>query len=229
MNKIKLFLPLIIALALSIAASSCMKKEANGNLVWHGDYMSDSVYITFDDGPHPEYTPKILDILKKHDAKATFFLVGEWAKKYPEIVGRIHEEGHELGNHTYSHSDGMVVDELRIEKEIAGTDRLIRGASNSIPRYFRPPFGFFNFRFIRLAEKLGYKTVLWTFDVGDWGKISSDAMTKKVLDRARGGSIILLHDGGGNREELVEALPGMIVGLRAKGYKISPLSEIFCE
>jgi len=209
-----------ILLLLLIVIPSCVRVEHSGKLIWHGDPSSNKIFLTFDDGPNPEWTPQVLDILKKHNVKATFFVLGEKAKRYPGIVKRIQKEGHEIGNHTYTHSDGYNVDEKKILKELKDTDNIIKNLTGSSPKYFRPPFGFFNYRYFTIAEELGYKTVLWTFDVGDWGNISAKEMEKKILKETKGGSIILLHDGGENQEELIKALPNLIIKLKNKGFSI---------
>ena len=213
---------ILIPLILLFLVPSCGggKDSGNGKLIWHGDPSSNNIFLTFDDGPDPEWTPKILDILKKHNVKANFFVLGERAKRYPKIVKRIHLEGHEIGNHTYTHCDGYNVDERKILKELKDTDNIIKNLTGSSPKYFRPPFGFFNYRYFTIAEELGYKTVLWTFDVGDWGNISAKEMEKKILKETKGGSIILLHDGGENQEELIKALPNLIIKLKNKGFSI---------
>lgn len=219
----------LMLFSLLVVLSSCAKVAHSGKLIWHGDPLSNNIFLTFDDGPDPQWTPKALDILKKHNVKATFFLLGERAKRYPEIVKRIHGEGHEIGSHTYSHCDGYNVDKKKILKELKDTDDIIKSITGSSPKYFRPPFGFFNYRYFVVAEELGHKTVLWTFDAGDWGNISAKEMEKKILDKTKGGSIILLHDGGENQEELIKALSNLIDGLRRKGYEFKTLSAIFTQ
>jgi delta-lactam-biosynthetic de-N-acetylase len=207
-----------------LTLSSCTETDRDGNLIWHGDTSSNKIYLTFDDGPHPEYTPKVLDILNEHDVKATFFLVGERAKRHPEIVRKIHDEGHVIGNHSFSHSDGYDIKEDSVYREIKLTDDIIRKITGIPSRYFRPPFGFFNYRYFEIAEKLGYKTVLWTFDAADWGNVSAEELEDKIISKTKGGSIILLHDGGENREELIEALPNLIIKLKEMGFEFKELS-----
>ncbi len=217
---------IFISLILLVLIPSCGVKKDSGKLIWHGNLSSNNVYLTFDDGPNEEATPKILGILKNHNVKATFFLLGERAKRYPNIVKRIHQEGHEIGNHTYTHSDGYNVDEKKIYKEIKDTHDVIKDLTRSSPKYFRPPFGFFNYRYFKVAEKFGYKTVLWTFDVGDWGKTTAREIEEIILSETKGGSIILLHDGGENRGELLKSLSNVIAGLKRKGFELKPLSGL---
>jgi len=217
---------LLLVLILSLTLSSCGGKDLRGKLIWHGNLSSNNVYLTFDDGPNPNSTPMVLDILKRNNVKATFFLLGERAKSYPAIVKRIKREGHEIGNHTYTHSDGYNINDAKILREIKDSHDTVKNITGSSPRYFRPPFGFFNYRYFKEAEKLGYITVLWTFDVGDWGDIKAEELEKKTLSKVKGGSIILLHDGGKGREEIIKALPNIIIGLKRKGFEIRTLNEI---
>lgn len=217
----KLTLILICLGAIALLLSSCAKSNESGKLIWHGDLNSDLVYLTFDDGPDPKFTPKVLDILKKNNVKATFFVLGEKAEQHPNIIKRIRREGHELGSHTFTHADGYNVNDRRVYDEIKGTDDAVRKITGRSPKYFRPPFGFFNYRYIAASEELGQKTVLWTFDVGDWNKIRAADIEKEILAKTKGGSIILLHDGGGNRDEVVKALPRVITRLKAKGFRFS--------
>jgi peptidoglycan/xylan/chitin deacetylase (PgdA/CDA1 family) len=223
----------ILLLAVMIFCFACEKKEMAsapghlGELIWHGDPSSNKIYLTFDDGPNTDSTPKILDILKAGNVKATFFILGRKAKAYPEIVKRIYLEGHSLGNHTFSHVGGLNAHESKILKEIKGTDKAIKAGAGVSPKFFRPPFGFFNYRYFEVAEKMGYKTVLWTYDVGDWNTKEAGKLENEVLSQAKGGAIILLHDGGKNREELIKALPNIILKLKRSGLKLKALSELY--
>jgi len=217
---------ILILLAGMMVLPACTKGNDSGKLIWHGDRSSNHVYMTFDDGPDPKWTPKVLDILKKHHIKATFFLLGERANRYPEIVRRIQNEGHEIGSHTYTHSDGYNADDQKIRDELIRTDKTIKKITGSPPKYFRPPFGFFNYRYFRIAEDLGYKIILWSFDVGDWNNLSAEELTNKLTSQAMGGSIILLHDKGENKQALISALRKAIKQLKAKGLEFSSLSKL---
>lgn len=198
-------------------------KKAKGELIWHGNYKGNIVYLTFDDGPSSKFTPQVLDILKKENVKATFFVLGKFAEKYPSIVKREYDEGHTIGNHTYSHISGYAADEDEIISELSRTDDIVKRITGSSPKYFRPPFGFFNYRFFIIAEGLDYRTVLWTIDVADWTKIKANEIEYRLISKVKGGYIVLLHDGGENREELIKALPAVIEKLRAKGFQFRPL------
>jgi len=220
---------LVIALAVMFTCAACEKKRVaqvapcQGELIWHKDFASKDIYLTFDDGPNPEATPRVLDILKQHKVKAAFFLLGRKVAAHPEIVKRIYREGHGLGNHTYSHVGGLNVTLETISKELRDTDRAIKAACGVSPQFFRPPFGFFNYRYFFVAEKMGYRSVLWTIDAADWNRITSAEIESRLLLRVKGGYIVLLHDGGPSREAVIEALPVIIEKLKAKGLKFKPL------
>lgn len=194
-----------------------------------GRYVS----ITFDDGPSPEYTPRILDILKENDIKASFFLTGKMAERYPEIVKRMVDEGHDIGNHSYSHFNMILLDKDRIEDEVDRSEQAIRSASGAKPQLFRPPRGLYNEHIRRLLVERGYRIILWTVSAADWGPLGTKGIILRVLQFARNGAIILFHDGGsivksegGNRERTVKALPVIIKRLRARGYEIVPVSDV---
>ncbi len=232
----KLFVVSCLLLVVSII-SSCAKEakysNLEGKIIWHGNKSLPYIALTFDDSPNPESTPKILDILKKYNTKATFFVLGKFAEKNPEVLKRIAKEGHEIGNHTYSHASGYLVDENKIKAELNKTSNIVKRATGKRTILFRPPFGFENWRFLKIAENLGYKIILWTFDVGDWNlsadrqnKVSAEEIENRILKNVEGGSIILLHDGGKDREELVKALPKIIERLRKRGFKFLKVSDL---
>jgi peptidoglycan/xylan/chitin deacetylase (PgdA/CDA1 family) len=228
MKKLPFVLSIILIPLLLAACNQAPNtaKDYGGCLIWHGDLSGKNIYLTFDDGPSSEATTQILDILKEHNVKATFFVLGKKAKKHPEIIKRIHAEGHDIGNHTFKHVGGQNVTGEIAEKEISNTDKAVKAACGVSPKFFRPPFGFFNYRYFAVAEQLGYKSILWTIDVGDWNKISSTEIEARLVPKVKGGYIILLHDGGENREPLIDALPVIIEKLKAKGFKFEKLSKI---
>lgn len=194
------------------------------------------VSFTFDDGPHPEYTPRILDILKKFNLKSTFFVVGESAKKYPDIVKRIKDEGSEVGNHTYSHRMLPFQFKKSMVSEIKKTEDIIFNITGEKPRYFRPPRGLRNKFAVDFLQNEGYTIVSWSISSRDWIISSAQKIEDRILKLTSPGSIILFHDAGSiflnygrNRLPTVEALPGIINGLKNKGYEIVSLRKILGE
>jgi peptidoglycan-N-acetylglucosamine deacetylase len=198
-----------------------------GQILWHGNRNLPEVALTFDDGPGAVYTPQVLDILKKYGVKATFFVLGENIEKNADIVSREAQEGHEIGNHTYTHVEERRNDIDFMRNEIINTNILIKKYSGKAPRYFRPPYGPENWRFLDEAELLNYSIILWGVDVRDWDpKVTRDDISSQIVKDARNGSIILLHDGGLSREAMIEALPAVIEGLRQKGIGFVTIDEM---
>ena len=200
------------------------------------------VAITFDDGPDPEWTPKILDVLKQKKAPAAFFLIGIEAEKFPAITRRIYREGHEIGNHTFTHPDISNIRNAYMQLEMNLTERLFASKLGVKPMLFRPPYSIDQepdtadqVRPLEIAQQMGYITVGDKIDPNDWrGTPLPEEITQRTLahlppcdpDDQRCGNIILLHDGGGNRAGTVKALPMIIDGLRQRGYQIVPVSTL---
>jgi peptidoglycan/xylan/chitin deacetylase (PgdA/CDA1 family) len=156
---------------------------------------TNNIALTFDDGPDPYYTPRLLDLLKKHQVKATFFVVGHKAKQYPDIVRRMHEEGHEIGMHNYRHISNWLIFPPFLEKGLRKSADIIEQIIGKRPIYYRPPWGHFNL-FTPLVQKK-YITVLWTYILGDWNaKLGKMELFRRLQRSMKGGAIIVLHDSG---------------------------------
>jgi len=188
------------------------------------------VSITFDDGPNPNATPIILDVLKREGVKATFFVLGRHADRWPALVKRMADEGHQLGNHGYFHrklhrrTPGYVRDDLTRGAEA------IERASGVRPRVFRAPHGFRNPWVTPIARSLGERTIGWSLGVWDSARPGADEIVRRALDGMRAGSILLLHDGDGydadgDRMQTAAALPGIIAGLRSRGFHFAVLPD----
>jgi peptidoglycan/xylan/chitin deacetylase (PgdA/CDA1 family) len=176
------------------------------------------VYLSFDDGPHPTYTAQVLDILSRYQVRATFFEIGQNATRYPALTRRTHLRGHSVQNHTWSHPDLRRVSAATFRSQVLRTDTAIRAQTGYTPRCLRPPYGGVNATVRSRATALGKKIRLWTVDPQDWARPGSSVIARRVLDNVRPGSIILLHDGGGNRSQTVAALPTILRTLKARGY-----------
>ncbi len=203
-------------------------------IVHQGRGAKDAVAITFDDGPDPKWTPKILDILKAKGVSATFFMVGANMEKYPSLVRRIVREGHTVGIHTYTHPNIALVSEERAYLEFNATQRVIEAITDHSTILFRPPYNADTNPHdpeelvpIKLAQKLGYITVTEDIDPEDWARPGVAAMVENIKKgRQQGGNIVLLHDAGGERSQTVEALPAIIDYLQARGDSIVGLSAM---
>jgi len=192
------------------------------------------VSLTFDDGPSPTYTPQILDILKEKGVRASFFVVGQSVEKYPEIARRIVAEGHDIGNHTYSHRDLVPSTRKIVLNQLEKADLAIRTATGVRTRIFRPPRGMISNAVRSLAVSKGYRIILWTTSSMDWSRISPRTILMRLKWFTRSGGIILFHDSGAlirkegaSRGNTVQVLPMLIDYLRdIKGYEIVPVSEM---
>jgi cellulose synthase/poly-beta-1,6-N-acetylglucosamine synthase-like glycosyltransferase/peptidoglycan/xylan/chitin deacetylase (PgdA/CDA1 family)/spore germination protein YaaH len=191
------------------------------------------VAITFDDGPSPEWTPKVLDILKAAHVKAAFFLVGVNAERYPGLVKRIVAEGHEIGNHTYYHPNLALCWPEHVRVELNATQLLIETITGRSTTLFRPPYGadtspsqISELVPLKIAQDLNYLCVLENIDPQDWAKPGADIILRRIKQQRRDGNIILLHDAGGDRSQTVEALPKILDWLHTRGDTIVPLSTL---
>jgi peptidoglycan-N-acetylglucosamine deacetylase len=183
------------------------------------------VALTFDDGPSPRHTPDILALLERERVRATFFVVGQAVEEHPDLARRIVEEGHELGNHSYSHRPMVLMRPRTVRTEVERTDSLIRAAGFEGPIRFRPPYGK---RLVVLPwylSRTNRATVLWSLEPDTWHR-DADAMVCHVLDKVRPGAIILLHVEMSARSAEREALARLIPALRSRGYRFVPVSEL---
>ncbi len=194
------------------------------------------VIITFDDGPDPRYTPRVLEILRAAGVKACFFVIGEKARRHPEIIRKIICEGHEIGSHGFRHRIPWLLGPIGTIREVKESYRIIEEITGTPPAAFRPPWGLFNlFSYLYLCRLTFRKrVVLWSFMSWDWGRRATteniaDKIRKKIFD----GSILIFHDSdtapgasAGSPEKMISALPGIINELKARGYKITLLGEL---
>ncbi len=191
------------------------------------------VAITFDDGPDPRWTPQILDILKAANVKAAFFLVGVNAERYPGLVRRIVNEGHEIGNHTYYHPNLALCWPEHVRLELNATQLLLETITGRATTLFRPPYAadtspsqLSELTPLQIAQDLNYLVVLENIDPQDWAKPGADIILQRVKQQRRDGSIVLLHDAGGNRSQTVAALPRILEWLHTRGDTVVPLSTL---
>ena len=186
------------------------------------------VALTFDDGPNPDATPVILETLRKKGVRATFFVLGSHAERWPELVRRISSEGHQLGNHGYFHRKLQFKSPFYVSRDIRLGIRAIKRAGAPAPRYFRAPHGFRSPWTTPIASSYGERTVGWSLGVWDSDRPGADEIVKRTLEGVSPGSIILLHDGDGynpdgDRMQTAAALPIIIDRLKAEGYEFATL------
>ena len=181
------------------------------------------VALTFDDGPDPQWTPRILDILRRNHVPATFFVIGTEAQKYPALLRAEAADGNVIGNHTYSHQNLSNLPGWRAETEMVGGAAVIESIIGSKPVLFRPPYGAGDRKGSdpgadAIAAKLHDHVIDWNDDPNDWTRPGTGEITQRVLDGATSRTVVLLHDGGGNRSQTVDALPAIIAGFRDRGF-----------
>lgn len=199
-----------------------------GPVLGHLPTKRREVALTFDDGPNPDATPRILDALAEHGVRATFFVLGAHAERWPDLVHRVVAEGHQLGNHGYFHRKLHLKSPFYVKRDITLGKRAIERAGSSAPRFFRAPHGFRSPWVSAIARSVGERTIGWSLGVWDSDRPGIDAIVSRTLEGARPGSIILLHDGdgynaNGDRMQTAAALPRIIGGLRERGFEFVTL------
>ncbi|OUL22474.1 polysaccharide deacetylase family protein [Nostoc sp. 106C] len=183
------------------------------------------IALTFDDGPWPESTAKVLDILKQNDIKATFFVVGQNVKNFPELLKRVVAEGHTVANHTWHHWYHFMNPQTAAY-EIDHTTDLIFQTTGVKTNLFRPPGGIMHNGVAAYAKNSKYAIIMWSSDSMDYSRPSVPRLINNVFREAKPGGIVLMHDGGGNRSQTVEALPTIIADFRKQGYSFVTVPEL---
>jgi peptidoglycan/xylan/chitin deacetylase (PgdA/CDA1 family) len=218
--------------------------------IWAGNSRIPSVAITFDDGPSPIYTPRISTILRSCGVRGTFFLTGKNVDRYPQIAAALHEEGHMIGNHSYSHAILPLLPDAEIEREIVLADEAIERATGCRPYLVRPPYGYRSPRVLRKLQNMGKRVVFWTTMSWDWANPSAGAIVSRTLANVKNGSIILFHDGEGkylethstlvdvvgryifgakDRDQTIKALPFIIIHLLNEGYRLVTVGDLVAQ
>ncbi|GMX63760.1 hypothetical protein Elgi_32400 [Paenibacillus elgii] len=190
---------------------------------------SKQVALTFDDGPDGKYTPKILDILKQHNVKATFFVVGSQVSKYPDFLKRIHEEGHAIGNHTWDHANLTKLTDAKIKQELKETDDWVEQTVGIYPSMVRAPYGAISASVKETVEKTGRPLIGWNVDPRDWAGTAPKDIIANIQTHTKPGSVILLHCFGGkkgNLDNTVKALPDIIAYLQKEGYQMVTIPDL---
>jgi peptidoglycan/xylan/chitin deacetylase (PgdA/CDA1 family) len=185
-----------------------------------------TIALTFDDGPHPQFTPKILAILDRYNVKATFFVVGEMAEKYPDLIQAERAAGHLLGNHTYHHVNLTRIPFADILTEWQACQDVVKSITGDTMRFCRPPGGDYDAPVIRAAMDLNLTTVLWTDDPGDYASPGATVIEKRTLRRIGNGGIILLHDGV---QQTLDVLPQIIENLQRRRFRFVTISQMQTE
>lgn len=221
------------ASAQSITAATVQMNEVpkpfQGTIIYQAKLKANEkvIALTFDDGPSPKNTAQILEILKKNNIKATFFMVGQMVKYFPQVAKQVAADGHVIGNHTWHHWY-FQMDGATASSEIDRTADIIYKTTGEKTTLFRPPGGFLNNGLAQYAKNEKYAVMMWSEQSGDAERRSPQVpgLVTNVLKQAKPGAIVLLHDGGGNRSKSVKALPEMIAGLKAQGYRFVTIPQL---
>jgi peptidoglycan/xylan/chitin deacetylase (PgdA/CDA1 family) len=182
------------------------------------------IAMTYDDGPSQKLTPKLLDLLAAHHIKATFFVIGQNAAEFPEIVRRAAREGHEIANHSWSHPNLGKMSDEGVRRELQKTDDAIKAAIGARPTLMRPPYGSITIRQKKwIHNDFGYQIILWDVDPLDWKRPGPTVVCNRIVRITRPGSIVLAHD---IHPGTIEAMPAILDQLEAKGFKFVTVSEL---
>jgi peptidoglycan/xylan/chitin deacetylase (PgdA/CDA1 family) len=196
-------------------------------LISQGSSAKPEIALTFDDGPNPTYTPQVLNILQQYGVSATFFVIGDQVQAYPNLVQQEHAAGHIIGDQSWNHPHLTTLAAADIHTQLSNTSGAIEQATGVRPSFFRPPYGAYNYQVLLQASNLGLQPILWSVDPQDWnGPPSSNTIVQRILNEAKNGSIILMHDGGGDRSQTVAALPTIITHLRGRGYQLVTVQQL---
>ena len=186
--------------------------------LYYIDDASRAIALTIDDGPDPVYTPQVLRVLHRYRVTATFSMIGLHVAAYPHLARAVAEEGHSIANHTWTHSDLVHMPAHRLHTELARTSHAIHAATGVHPQLFRAPYGAWSAAVIRQCEHMGMVPMDWSVDPRDWARPGVRSIVSNIMHNTRPGSIILEHDGGGNRSQTVDALRIVLPRLLREGY-----------
>ena len=216
----------IVILALVVLLMISMTNNDNRTVYNSNAKNQNKIALTFDDGPHPKITLKILDLLKRYDVKATFFAIGVNVDNYPEPLKKVAIEGHEIGNHTNSHSILKSMDKDKIAEEIKCCEDKILNLTGLKTKVLRPPCGIYDETLVNVANEMNYKIILWNIDTHDWAHMSTKEIVSTVSNNIKGGDIILCHDYTSGENHTLEALEILIPILLKNGYEFVTVSQL---
>jgi peptidoglycan/xylan/chitin deacetylase (PgdA/CDA1 family) len=196
---------------------------------FHGNEQRPEIALTFDDGPSPLYTEQILQILQSYHIHATFFEIGQQVQGYPKLAREVIAAGNLIGNHSWNHPQLTLLTAAQIQWQMNTTNQIIQQATGEKPFLMRPPYGAINpFVHTELVQ-MGFLPVLWNIDTVDWSLPGTSAIINTAVSQAHNGTIILMHDGGGNRSETVAALPTIITALQQRGFRFVTIQDMLAH
>lgn len=192
---------------------------------------SKQLALTYDDGPNDPHTFHLLEVLAKHGVRATFFVIGQYVQRRPDIVREIAKAGHALGNHSFSHPNLIFASRQQTEAELQRCQQILSNATGELPRLFRPPFGGRKPGTLRIARSLGLQPVMWNVTGWDWKGNPSEYIEQKIRRQVRGGDVVLLHDGshaafGADRQQTVIATDRLIATYKSQGFEFVTIPQM---
>jgi peptidoglycan/xylan/chitin deacetylase (PgdA/CDA1 family) len=194
--------------------------------LWRGNPHLPEIALTFDDGPSLSFTPQILTILQRFGIKATFFCIGRQVANYPDLALQESADGDLVEDHSWSHPNLSWLSAQGISQQLSQSAQAIEQTTGTRPTFFRPPYGAFTPLVLTQTARFNFSTILWSTDPRDWSQPGTNAIVSRVLNTTSNGSIILLHDGGGNRFQTVAALPTLIPRLEARGFRFVTIQQL---
>ena len=226
--------------AAALAAATAGYQSMAPTAQWYGKTFTGlprgakKIVLTFDDGPNDPYTPRLLDVLARHQVKATFFFIGRYVEQHPEIAREVSKAGHVVGNHTFTHPLLIFKAESEVRAELTACQRALNDAIGEHTNLFRPPFGGRRPAVLSIARSLGLEPAMWNVTGYDWNAPSAEHIERKVARQIRGGDVILLHDGGhkafgADRAYTVAATDRIIARYKSEGYEFVTIPEMMGE
>lgn len=206
-----------------------MWSAGSRDAIRHGPRSEPWLYLSFDDGPDPQFTPRVMEILDAFGIPATFFVLGESCARHPQLIARLLDAGHQVGTHAFSHRHPWSLSSSTARDEVRRGYEAVRAAGGATPRLFRPPFGRGRPAMSRAARGLGLTTVMWSRSAIDWGRWGTTRGIARRLAKARPGDILLLHDAPREQnrtEAMLEVLPGFVEGCLARGWQFGGIERL---
>jgi peptidoglycan/xylan/chitin deacetylase (PgdA/CDA1 family) len=197
--------------------------------LWCGDSNSKTIALTFDDGPHPQYTPQVLSVLKRYNITASFFWLGNCVHRFPEVAKTVSEQGHWIGLHGYEHDSFPLLSPMQLKQSLEKTQVAIYNACNLSPeqvRDVRPPNGFFTPGTLKLFQQWNYRPVMWSVVPEDWVHPGVNVVVNRVMKQVKNGSLIVLHDGYFGGKDVAEIINILIPQLLQQGYKFVNIDSL---
>ena len=218
---------LLITLSAIVESTGAYAVYFNGTVkkvpIYSVDRKDNKISISFDCAYGADYTEKLLEILQEYDVKCTFYMVEFWVKKFPDMVKKIHDAGHEIGTHSKTHPKMSTLSESEIKDELLSSIKAIENITGQKVETFRPPFGDYDDLLLDVATSLGLYTIQWDVDSIDWKDITAEQIIKRVVSKTKSGSIILCHNNG---RYTAKALPYILSNLKEKGFEFVKINEL---